>query len=105
MSAGVMIDFRGDSIALGLIVNCGKKEGMETILQNECEWMIFGWCVAHCLEPALKDSLGKTTFSGDKLILSMYFLYKKSPKKLQQLRELVNVYEEMDEYKAGGFGL
>ena len=95
MSAGVMIDFIGDSIALGLIVNCGKKEGMKTILQNECEWMTFGWCVAHHLEPALKDSLGKTTFSGgDKLILHMYFLYKKSPKKLQQLRELVNVLKK-----------
>ena len=106
MSAGVMIDFIGDSIALGLIVNCGKKEGMKTILPNKCEWMTFGWCVAHRLEPALKDSLGKTTFSGgDKLILRMYFLYKKLPKKLQQLRELVNVYEEMYEFKAGGFGL
>ena len=42
----------------GASVNCGKKEGIKTILQNDCEWLTFGWCVAHCLELALKDSLG-----------------------------------------------
>ena len=28
----------------GASVNCGKKEGMKTILQNDCEWLTFGWC-------------------------------------------------------------
>ena len=63
----------------------------------------FGWCVAHHLELALKDSLGKTAFlKVDELILHMYYLYKKSPKKLQQLRELVNVCEKMYQFKTGG---
>ena len=31
----------------------------------------------------------------------MYYLYKKLPKKLWQIRELVNVCEEMYEFKAG----
>ena len=65
---------------------------MKTVLQNDCEWVTFGWCVAHHLELALKDSLGKTAFlKVDELILHMYYLYKKLPKKLQQLRELANV--------------
>ena len=63
----------------------------------------FGWCVAHHLELALKDSLGKTAFlKVDELILHMYYLYKKSHKKLQQLRELVNVCEKMYQFKTGG---
>ena len=87
----------------GASANCGKKEGVKTILQIDCEWLTFGWCVAHLFELALKDSLGKTAFSEvDELILCIYYLYKKLPKKLQQLRELVNVCEEMYEFKAGG---
>ena len=87
----------------GASVNCGKKGGMKTILQNDCEWLTFGWCMAHCLELALKDSLGKTVFlEVDELILRIYYLYKKSPKKLPQLRELVNACKEMYEFKAGG---
>ena len=87
----------------GASVNCGKKRDVKTILQNDCEWLTFGWCVAHFLELALKDSLGKTAFlEVDELILCMYYLYKKSPKKLQQLKELVNVCQETYEFKAGG---
>ena len=32
----------------------------------------------------------------------MFYLYKKSPKKLSQLRELVNVCDKIYEFKAGG---
>ena len=75
----------------GASVNCGKKEGIKTILQNACEWLTFGWCVAYCHELALKDNLGKTAFSEvDELIL-----YRKLPKKRWQLTE-------MYEFKAGG---
>ena len=60
------------------------------------EWLAFGWCLTHRLELALKDSLGRTAFSEvDELILRTCYLYKKSPKKLRRLRELVNVCEEM----------
>ena len=50
--------------------NCSKKEGVKTILQNDCEWLTFGWCIAHCLQLALKDRFCKTAFSEvDELIL------------------------------------
>ena len=67
-------------------------------------WLIFGWCVAHRLELALKDSLKATLFSEiDNLILRLYYLYKKAPKKLRQLSELVNVYEDTYDFKDGSF--
>ena len=60
------------------------------------EWLTFCWCLTHRLELALKDSLARTAFSEvDEMILRTCYLYKKSPKKLRQLRELVNVCEEM----------
>ena len=72
-----------------------KKEGMKAILQKENPRLAFGWCLAHRLQLALKDSLGQTSFKEvDDVILRLYYLYKKSPKKLRQLHELVALYEE-----------
>ena len=55
--------------------------------------MIVFWCLAHRLELSLKDAL-KTTFfaSIDELLLQVYFMYEKSPKKC---RELETVVEEL----------
>ena len=59
--------------------------------------------MAHSFELALKDSLDKTAFSEvDELILSLCYLYKKLPKKFRQLKEPINVCEEVYEFKAGG---
>ena len=61
--------------------------------------MTFGWCVTHRLELALKDSLKGTDFDDiDDLILKMYYLYKCSPKKLCQLKELVEIYSDSFEF-------
>ena len=87
----------------GALVDSGKKEGVKTISQNDCEWLIGGWCVAHHLEITVKDSLGKNSFSKvDELILCMYYLYKILSKKLPKLGELVNVCKEKYEFKTGG---
>ena len=87
----------------GASVNSGKKEGVKTLLQEENEWITFGWCVAHRLELALKDSLKGTGFADvDEMILNLYYLYKKSPKKLRQLKELVSLYDDF-EFNEGGF--
>ena len=68
-----------------------KKEAIFVVVFNP---------ISPSFELALKDSLGKTAFSEvDELILQMYYLYEKSPKKLQQLKELVNVCEEIYEFK------
>ena len=70
-----------------------KKEAIFVVVFNP---------ISPSFELALKDSLGKTAFSEvDELVLQMYYLYEKSPKKLQQLKELVNVCEEIYEFKTG----
>ena len=87
----------------GAAVNCGKKEGIITLLRKQNAWLTFGWCVAHKLELALEDSLSGTSFDDvDELILRMYYLYKRSPKKLRQLKELMSVYEDSENFSEGG---
>lgn len=51
--------------------------------------------VADSLELALKDSLKGMSFDNlDELILRIYYLYKHSPKTLQQLKELAEIYSK-----------
>ena len=86
----------------GASANCGKKEGVKTLLQESNEWLVFGWCVAHRLELSLKDRLKATSFTDvDDMILHLYYLYKKSPKKLRQLKELVSLYKNTEFYEGG----
>ena len=83
-------------------VNSGKKNGVKTKLQTENQWLTFGWCVAHRLELALKHALTGTTFDEiDELILRLYYVYKKSPKKLRQLKELCEIYEDSQFCESG----
>ena len=73
------------------------------MIQHENPWITFGWCIAHRLELALKDSLKGTDFDNiDDLILKMYYLYRCSPKKLPQLKEFVEIYSDSFEFLDGG---
>ena len=79
----------------GASVNRGLKEGIKTILQRDNEGLTFSWCVAHSLELALKDAFKGTALDYiEELLLRLYYLYKKSPKKLRQLKQLCELYEE-----------
>ena len=86
----------------GANVNKGNKEGVKAILRRENPWLNFGWCVAHRFELSLKDSLQGTVFDEiDEVILRMHYLYKKAPKKLRQLKLLVDIYDEDNEFETG----
>ena len=86
----------------GASVNSGTKNGVKTKLQTENEWLTFGWCVAHRLELALKDALNGTAFDEiDEMLLRLYYVYKKSPKKLRQLKQLCEIYEDSQFSESG----
>ena len=79
----------------GASVNRGNKQNVKAILREEIPWLTFGWWVAHHLELALKYCLKGTAFDDiDEIILRLHYLYKNSPKKLRQLKELVTIYEQ-----------
>ena len=65
-------------------------EGLNGYLKEAVPWVIVSWCLAHRLELSLKDAL-KTTFfaSINELLLQVYFMYKKSPKKCRELEMVV----------------
>ena len=51
--------------------------------------MVF-WCLAHRLELSLNDALKDTFFSSiDEMLLRVYYLYEKSPKKCRELDDVV----------------
>ena len=56
--------------------------------QRETTWTV--WCIAHRLELALKDALQSTFFRTiDEVLLWVYYLYSKAPKKCRVLEEVV----------------
>ena len=94
-----LIGFTSD----GASVNRGNKESVKMILREFSEWMVFIWCIAHRLELALKDALSGTVFDDiDEMILRIYYLYQKAPKKLRELRKLHEAYAGVMEYEEGG---
>jgi len=69
--------------------------GLKGLLNKEFPWLIVNWCLSHRLELAIKDALKSTYFdSVDELLLRLYYLYEKSPKKLRQLEEVVASLKE-----------
>ncbi|XP_065651286.1 E3 SUMO-protein ligase KIAA1586-like [Hydra vulgaris] len=88
----------------GAAVNRGSRTSVNVLLQKEIPWIIFGWCVAHRLELALKDKFAEIKAFNDvnNIILKMYNIYKKSQKKLRQLGKLVAILEEGNSFDIAG---
>ena len=65
-------------------------------------WLVFIWCIAHRLELALSDTLSTSEFADvNEMLLRMYYLYKKAPKKLNQLREMHGIYKQTLDFEIG----
>lgn len=87
----------------GASVNNGDKSSVKTKLREEMPWLIFGWCMAHKLELGIKDALKGTFFDEvDEMLLRLYYLYKRSPKKLRELQEIHDLVKESMEYDDTG---
>ena len=89
----------------GANVNKGCKTGVMAELNGlSCSlWLVFIWCVSHRLELAIKESLEDTKFKAiDKMLLQIYLLYEKSPKKLSQLSDLHLELKDLYEFEQGG---
>lgn len=61
------------------------------------------WCLAHRLELAVKDALSTTFFSSiDNLLLRLYYIYEKSPKKCAELQTIVEDLRKAFEFDDNG---
>ena len=83
------IEFVGsDSASL----NTGTKDGQITIVCQETPCVGFVRCLTHRLELALKDALKERIDSISTCLQNLYYLYKKSNKKIRVLRELTELF-------------
>lgn len=80
----------------GANVNIGDHEGLKGQLQRALPWLFWGWCYAHRLELACKDAFSSLLFASvDEVLLGLYYLYEKSPKKCQELESIAKELQEV----------
>lgn len=64
--------------------------GLKGLVEGRLNWVFWMWCMAHRLELAIKDALKLTAFdSVDELLLRLYYLYEKSPKRCRELEDII----------------
>ena len=70
----------------GASVNIGQHKGLRAKLIAALPWLFWPWCFSHRLELACKDSFVSPLYeSVSDMLLRLYVLYKKSPKKSREL--------------------
>ena len=64
--------------------------GLKGLVEGRLGWVFWMWCMAHRLELAIKDALKGTTFDDiNEMLLRLYYLYEKSPKKCRELEDII----------------
>ena len=87
----------------GASVNIGVHTGMKSKLQSIFSWLFWGWCFSHRLELACKDSFTSSLFKEiSEMLLRLYYLYKKSPKKSHELEGIVEDLSGIYTFPGGG---
>ena len=58
--------------------------GLKGLIERCIGWVFWMWCLAHQLELAVKDAIKGTCLNMiNEMLLRLYYLYNKSPKKCQ----------------------
>lgn len=61
------------------------------------------WSLVHRLELVVKDALKGTAFDAvDNMLLKLYYMYEKAPKKCRELEEVVSDLKECISIDEGG---
>ncbi len=87
----------------GASVNIAKQNGMKGKLQKELPRLHWTWCYADHLELACKDAFSSQLFKDiAEMLLRLYYVYAKSPKKLRELADIVDDLKEVGNYRRVG---
>lgn len=79
----------------GASVNTGLHNGLGVKMKESAPWLSTIHCFNHCLELAVKDTFDKTFFKEvDNMLLKLFYLYRKSPKRLRELKVFGEIYEQ-----------
>ena len=91
---GIATDGASANIAAG---------GLKGLVETKLIWIFWMWYLAHRIELAIKDTLTGTAFQLiDEMLLRLYYLYEKSPKKCRELEEIVSDLKECLQFEDGG---
>ena len=80
----------------GTNTNSGLKTGLITKLKDGISWIQFICCVSHKL--SMKDALKEFMKPVDDSLVHLYYLFKKSSKKLSQLKSLLKDLESVYDF-------
>ena len=87
----------------GASVNIARHSGMRGKMQSALPWLMWSWCYGHTLELACKSALTSTWFKDiEEMLLRLYYLYKKSPKKCRDLAAVIDDLKGVFEFPKGG---
>ena len=103
-----VLDVEGKPILVGggtdgASVNIAQQNGIMGMIRNAQPWLMWSWCYAHRLELSCKNALACQLFKSiEDMLLHVYYLYEKPPKKIRQLGDIMNDLKEVFEFPAGG---
>lgn len=81
-------------MADGASVNFGVKSGVIAMLRRDVPWLVGIHCLSHRLELALKSAFSGTYMDElCELLISLYYLYHNSPKRMRGLEDLAKVMD------------
>ena len=77
--------------------------GLKGLIEKEVPWLYWSWCLAHRVELAVKDALKGTSFDLiDDMLLRLYYIYEKSPKKCRELEEIIDDLKHFIQFDDAG---
>ena len=77
--------------------------GLKGLVEGELQWVFWMWCLVHRQELALNDALKGTVFDLiDEMLVRLYYVYEKSPKKCHELEEVVADLRQCVEFDDAG---
>ena len=87
----------------GASVNVSGHNGMRGKMQSSHSWLVWSWCYAHRLELACKNALTSKLFKSIyEMLLRLFYLYERSPKKARELEEVVKELQVVFEFPKSG---
>ena len=79
----------------GTSVNMGLHRGLGVLLREQSPWLLIVHCFNHRFELAIKDSFQRAFFNEiETFLVKLFYLYKKSSKRLRELWEFSEIYEK-----------
>ena len=87
----------------GATVNIGAHNGLRGQMQRALPWLFWCWCYAHRLELAYKAPFSSSLFESiEQMLLRLYYLYEKSPKKSRELEDITTDLKQVFDLSKGG---